>query len=206
MKQREEASIIFDTPRYITVSLESIKRYFSDVAAPWVKHHISRNSNITKKTLEAKEFSALSGVEVNRQTFSQYINGERFNLEFAILFSQVSNTPLSRLLGPEIYDCEKRLIFKQANLTPVSHIKTNKAIAALPKDYASSDFIKAMRLPNDAGDFKKDDLALVDVELNIFIGDGLYLLKQGDTLIAKQLTHEPDERIIGKITNVMIKT
>lgn len=205
MKQADQTDTPLGVPRFTMVSLESIKGYFKTLALPWVRHNISKDSGITKKTLEAKEFGDMCGVKINRQTFSQYINGERFNLEFAILFSQVSEIPLSRMLGPTVYDNEKRLILKQANLKPLSHIQTNKAIAALPKDYASSDFIKVMRLPNDAGNFKKDDLALVDVEANVFIGDGLYLLKHDDTLTVKQLTHEPDERIIGKVTNVMVK-
>lgn len=189
-------------------TLESIKQFFKTTATAWLKHNINKNSKITNKSQEAKLFSELCGIEINRQTFSQYMNGERFNLEFYILFSQVSGIPLTRLLGPTVYDIEKRNIFKQANLKPINHISTNKAVASLPKEYAQSDFIKMIRLPNDVEQYRKDDFALVDVETREFISDGVYIVtepSQPRTPQAKYLTHEPDGKIIGKVTNVLVK-
>lgn len=186
----------------IVTTADNIKSHFASIARPWIEKNTQGKGPVEKM----RNFNHRTGVELNYQTFKQFIHGHRLNLPFMYVFSQVSRIPLSKLISNAAYESEKRLILNSNNLEAVNNIKNNKFDCALPNAYVHNEYIKTMTLPNDVDAYKKDELCLIDVSIKNNSEHGLYLVKsESDELKVVKLDDSDKEKTIGKVVHILTK-
>ena len=190
--------------RYRSITSEEIKQSFVAESENFYRFHYTGDSTKYKDRLES--FEADTGTSINYQTFKQFMQGQRFNISFAFLFSQYIQTPLTKMLGRVAYANEQSLMFKDLSLTPIDSITTPQTNLALPAKHIASknvQFVKQMELPNDVTCHKSGSLCLVDVSYRENSQPGIYLIREGEKLKAVELDGDGQTKTVGRFCNIL---
>ncbi|WP_339140545.1 hypothetical protein [Pseudoalteromonas galatheae] len=189
---------------YRSITSEEIKDNFVAVSENFYRFHFTGDSTKYKDRLEV--FEADTGTSLNYQTFKQFMQGKRFNISFAFIFSQYIQTPLTKILGNVAYANEQKLMFKDLGLIPIDAISSPKVCTALPATHINSNnvqLVKQMELPNDVTSHKSGSLCLVDVSYRENRQPGIYLMREGEELKAVELNGDGQTKTVGRVCNIL---